>query len=250
MVRLEFTPWRNDAELLTVRHQLYPLKDTKEPDMRRKACNKIYAWKLRGGLPHAVESTACITDAMLHDDPTMNSPFTIRAVYATAFSRFVTGLTDSGQDSKRKRSMYKVGKDIGIPASFVELRHQTTHEDLPSLTVFRRAAERALRWLYHYYWRYIDMPEPSDNLVEDEIEAFDNGVEKLKERLRQILRTHLKAQLEALKKSARKAATEPPDGVVDYGRQLVKICKDNEETLKELVKVLLERKMLVPTART
>lgn len=48
--------------------------------------------------------------------------------------------------------MYQVAKEIDLPASFVELRHQATHEDLPSLVVLRRATVRALEWLWDYYW--------------------------------------------------------------------------------------------------
>lgn len=51
--------------------------------------SKIYAWKIRGLLPHAVESTAFLTDAVLHDNVDINSTFAIRAVYSTAFCRYV-----------------------------------------------------------------------------------------------------------------------------------------------------------------
>ncbi|KAA6408531.1 MAG: cell morphogenesis Las1 [Lasallia pustulata] len=164
MPQLICTPWRNNTELLRVRECLYPSKDSTESDLRRKACNLIYAWKIRGLLPHAVESTAFLTDAVLHDNVDINSTFAIRAVYSTAFCRFVTGLTDSYQEGRHKKSMYQVAKDIDLPASFVELRHQAIHEDLPSLVVLRRATARALEWLWDYYWQHQD--EPNKSLVE------------------------------------------------------------------------------------
>lgn len=70
---------------------------------------------------------------------------------------FVTGLLDGHQDRARKLSMYGVAKTIGLPASFVELRHQGTHEPMPSLTQLRPAARRALVWIWEYYWR--NLPE-------------------------------------------------------------------------------------------
>ena len=104
MPLLEFTPWRDDEELLRVRCQFYPLKDSKDGDRRRDACNRVcapffisvcrsnapqvYMWKLRGNLPHAVESTSYLTEAVLHDDPRINSPTAIRATYSTAFCRY------------------------------------------------------------------------------------------------------------------------------------------------------------------
>lgn len=66
----------------------------------------------------------------------------------------MTGLTDSYQEGRHKKSMYQVAKEIDLPASFVELRHQATHEDLPSLVVLRRATARALEWLWDYYWQH------------------------------------------------------------------------------------------------
>jgi hypothetical protein len=49
-------------------------------------------------------------------------------------------------------SMYTLAKTIGLPTVFVELRHQVTHEQLPSLARLRSAARDALRWIHAYYW--------------------------------------------------------------------------------------------------
>jgi ribosomal biogenesis protein LAS1 len=47
----------------------------------------VEAWKLRGNVPHHVEATALLTDAILHDDAQRNSIFSIRATYSAAFCR-------------------------------------------------------------------------------------------------------------------------------------------------------------------
>jgi ribosomal biogenesis protein LAS1 len=57
-------------------------------------------------------------------------------------------------------SMYDVAKSVGLPATFVELRHQATHEQLPSLTRLREAARKALAWIWEYYWRHLEFPQP------------------------------------------------------------------------------------------
>lgn len=62
--------------------------------------------------------------------------------------------------------MYGVAKTIGLPASFVELRHQGTHEPMPSLTQLRPAARRALVWIWEYYWK--NLPEERDLGFPDE----------------------------------------------------------------------------------
>lgn len=48
--------------------------------------------------------------------------------------------------------MYSIAKNIGLPATYVELRHQATHEELPSLPKLRTATQKALRWIWDYYW--------------------------------------------------------------------------------------------------
>lgn len=68
---------------------------------------------------------------------------------------FVTGLLDGHQDKQRKQSMYSIAKTIRLPATFVELRHQSTHEQLPSLAKLRTAARKALLWIWHYYWKHL-----------------------------------------------------------------------------------------------
>jgi ribosomal biogenesis protein LAS1 len=68
----------------------------------------------------------------------------------------VTGLLDGFQDKKRKQNMYSIAKEIGLPATFVELRHQATHEELPTLPKFRSAAQRAMTWIWDYYWRDLE----------------------------------------------------------------------------------------------
>jgi ribosomal biogenesis protein LAS1 len=77
------------------------------------------------------------------------------SVRLTKHCRFVTGLLDGHQDKQRKLSMYSVAKTIGLPATFVELRHQATHEQLPSLAKLRSAARKALTWIWEYYWRHL-----------------------------------------------------------------------------------------------
>lgn len=57
--------------------------------------------------------------------------------------------------------MYGVAKQIGLPASFVELRHQATHEPLPPLAQLRTAARKALLWIWDYYWKHLPDDEGS-----------------------------------------------------------------------------------------
>ncbi|TDZ22522.1 Pre-rRNA-processing protein las1 [Colletotrichum orbiculare MAFF 240422] len=181
MVQYILTPWRDRRQLLKVRQQFYPAKPAgqsrskvrSQPQSQSAATTSVTTdnspaalterhdavvvvslWMQRGNCPHMVESTALLTAAMLSDGESSGSAalYSVRAAYAAAFSRFVTGLLDGHQDKQRKLSMFSVAKTIGLPATFVELRHQATHEQLPSLTKLRSAAKKALAWIWEYYW--------------------------------------------------------------------------------------------------
>jgi len=59
--------------------------------------------------------------------------------------------------------MYSIAKNIGLPATFVELRHQCTHEELPCLAKLRSAAEKSLAWIWDHYWKNLEAhPAPVD----------------------------------------------------------------------------------------
>ncbi|KAH6680395.1 Las1-like-domain-containing protein [Halenospora varia] len=189
MVQYVITPWRNRAELLRVREMLYTpsSKSQTQPQIshsihntpgkrntdenRKYAVELVSVWMQRGNCPHLVESTALLTAACLNDQRE-NSTYCVRAAYASAFCRFVTGLLDSHQTKLRKQSMYSIAKSIGLPATYVELRHQATHEELPSLTKLRSASQKALRWIWENYWKDLEAGENSRNGGEDECKAF------------------------------------------------------------------------------
>lgn len=168
MVQYIFTPWRSRHDLLAIRSQFYPdhhpSPPTSQPspssseDQKSLAVARVATWMHRTGCPHLVESTALLTAAILLDSSSpaggaSPSSYAVRAAYAAAFSRFVTGLLDSHQDRARKMSMYGLARSVGLPAAFVELRHQATHEALPSLVRLRGAARGGLEWIWGFYWR-------------------------------------------------------------------------------------------------
>ena len=107
MVQYIFTPWRDQAELLTVRRQLYPnhhhpttpTAPASDEALREKqeAVARVSMWMQRGNCPHLVESTALLGAAILSDaqaaaEPSSSlagssSSYAVRAAYSAAFSR-------------------------------------------------------------------------------------------------------------------------------------------------------------------
>jgi hypothetical protein len=86
----------------------------------------------------------------------------------------VTGLLDSHQDGRKKLSMYSIAKNIGLPATYVELRHQATHEELPSLSKLRTATQKALRWIWDCYWVKLPISSKLKENCEDCVMATCN----------------------------------------------------------------------------
>jgi ribosomal biogenesis protein LAS1 len=110
-VQVIWTPWRHHGELVDVQERLFPPSPSNEKEgskMRREACDQVIyctittlrcvltmhlqisAWKLRGNLPHAVESTWLLTEALLTDEIQANliPIFAVKAAYITAISRY------------------------------------------------------------------------------------------------------------------------------------------------------------------
>jgi hydroxyacylglutathione hydrolase len=86
--------------------------------------------------------------------------------------------------------MYSIAKNIGLPATFVELRHQATHEQLPSLAKLRSAARKALVWIWDYYWKHLGEAEkakdPCRELVLSYLREDDEASrQKIMKQLRQ-----------------------------------------------------------------
>ncbi|KAE8450910.1 hypothetical protein EG329_005350 [Mollisiaceae sp. DMI_Dod_QoI] len=180
MVQYVITPWRSRAELLHVRSAFYPSAgQAVNEEEKRNAVAKVSVWMQRGNCPHLVESSAILWSAVLNDVPG-NSTYCVRAAYAAAFCRFVTGLLDSHQDKRRKLSMYSIAKTLGLPATYVELRHQATHEELPSLSKLRIATQKALKWIWDYYWvnlkEEVSAVDESRAFVENVISEKDDSI--------------------------------------------------------------------------
>ena len=45
-----------------------------------------------------------------------------------------------------------LAEGMGLPRALVDLRHEATHKELPSLLTLRHAAHAALQWLRQSYW--------------------------------------------------------------------------------------------------
>ena len=76
----------------------------------------------------------------------------LRAQYSLLIVRFVNGVVDSLQKGRIAASVSSLASIAGVPRLLVDLRHETTHNELPSLAALRAGARHALAWLRESYW--------------------------------------------------------------------------------------------------
>jgi ribosomal biogenesis protein LAS1 len=256
MVRYTTTPWRTDNDLLAVRTQLYGrnAQNPASPEFQRQAISRILAWKQRNtNLPHAVESTALLIDAILHQHSSdassiKLSDFSIRAVYTAAFTRFVTGFCDIGRARsgrlggiENQSSMLEIARQIGMPTEFVALRHEATHEELPSVARLRKAVNRALEWLWEYYWK---------RLTEGDGQAVDVVVdEATKDEVRKAVKAYRKARREALSKKKRSGDLLAEGEAMIASDELRAICRGGRAGEEAVAQILAGDKFLIPSNR-
>ena len=131
--------------------------------------------------------------------------------------------------------MFQRATDLGLPASFVELRHEATHREPPSLVVLRKAAQRSLEWLWDNYWAGIcDEPGATP--------AHDDGT-SVRAALCDALQPLTGGSVEPVSKKRKR------DQAISVAMRLVSVCNVSGTGVRLLPSVLLERDLLVPAAR-
>ncbi|KAF8577862.1 Las1-domain-containing protein [Ramaria rubella] len=149
-------PWSSPSELEQVYSWIYASEE--DATSKTLAVNRLVAWKASTALPHALEATLSILIVIMQDEHYSNastlhsSSLVLRQSYSLALIRLVNGLVDPLQQGAYARPISSIATQIGLPLWLVELRHASTHEDLPSLELLREGAREAMSWLLHNYF--------------------------------------------------------------------------------------------------
>jgi len=148
-------PWADWDEWLKVRISLFTVNGPGRCDIVRQGLDIVEMWKTRGRVPHAVESTAQLLEIQLLDDGEVvrRGETELRLQYSLAVIRAVNGLVDPSQQGTFADSIFSIAQTIGLPGWIVELRHEATHNQLPSLGVLRSAARHLIEWYHVNYWQ-------------------------------------------------------------------------------------------------
>lgn len=145
-----------------------------------------------------LDSTADIVDVQLQDIRNELKHNPLRLLYATALSRFITGLADTQIDLIRdKPSWFPPGKALQLPYPLLEIRHRIVHRHLPSLAELKRAAQDSLDWLWEWYWSQLDHAFGVSATHADDAEI--EGIDSIREKVQAILKTYVKERKNEIK---------------------------------------------------
>lgn len=177
----KLVPWMSWDEWKLVRASLF----SSSLDSVASALQRISTWRSRGCIPVAVDVTASIVEIQQKDpffrndldESASHSEEMLAMLYCMAIVRLVNGVVEK----TRKKNQISIGEAadaIDIPRMLIDIRHEGSHRDLPSLQLVRLASTKALDWLVSYYW------EPQ----EKEIPVQNNKTANLRKEIKRSLR--------------------------------------------------------------
>ncbi|XP_060187122.1 uncharacterized protein LOC132616605 isoform X2 [Lycium barbarum] len=159
---LKLVPWISWDEWNSIRDSVF----SSSPPSVAFALQRISTWRSRGCLPVAVDVTASIIEIQQKDPffrkdlggNALQSEEMLSMLYCMAIMRLVNGIVEKTR-KKAVISIAEAANAIGIPRMLIDVRHEGSHRDLPSLQLVRLASTKALDWLKSYYW------EPQKNAI-------------------------------------------------------------------------------------
>ncbi|KNA25104.1 hypothetical protein SOVF_009130 [Spinacia oleracea] len=151
----KLVPWLNWEEWDFVRLSLF----SSSPQSIAKALRRIAAWRCRGCLPVVIEVSASIVEIQQKDhhfsegfsNGASESEEVLAMLYTMAIMRLVNAVIEKTR-KKEEMSIAEAAAKINMPHMLIDIRHEGSHRELPSLRLLRSASIKALNWLKSYYW--------------------------------------------------------------------------------------------------
>ncbi|EYU37440.1 hypothetical protein MIMGU_mgv11b003028mg [Erythranthe guttata] len=180
---LRYVPWMNWDEWKFVKDSLFSASSSSVAS----ALRIISTWQIRGGIHVAIEVTASLVEIQQRD-PFFRNDLDERAclseemlamLYTMAIIRLVNGVLEKTR-KKNEVSIGEAADAIGIPRMLIDIRHEGSHRDPPSLIVVRLASQKAIDWLISYYW------EPQEKEIPIQTNQTSNLRKEIKRRLREV----------------------------------------------------------------
>ena len=84
--------------------------------------------------------------------PSASESLSWRLAASMALARLANAVADAQQTRRRAQSVAQLAAGAGLPRCVVDVRHEATHNELPSAASLEEAARQALCWLAERYW--------------------------------------------------------------------------------------------------
>lgn len=153
-----------------------------------------------------------------------------------------------------------------MKAEFVALRHEATHEELPSLRRLVKATGEALEWLWRVYWSRLGEGEEgmgigsiistsTTNVAEEggrrggEISMAEHLRDDVKGQAREIFKAYRAARREALKMKKKKATRDQKEEMRATSKALRSLMGTSKLRIRAVADVLVEDRFLIPSKR-
>ncbi|XP_022637637.1 uncharacterized protein LOC106765146 isoform X3 [Vigna radiata var. radiata] len=176
-------PWLNWDEWLFVKHALF----SNSPHSVSSALKRISTWRSRGSLPVLIEVTASIIEIQLKDSyfrqDQLNEASLSEEMLAMLYCMAIMRLVNCAVEKTRKKEVASIAvaaDAIGIPRMLIDIRHEGSHRELPSLKIVRTASVKALDWLKSYYW------EPQSKAIPFQGEGITEVKKEIKSKIREL----------------------------------------------------------------
>ncbi|KAJ3703069.1 hypothetical protein LUZ61_006774 [Rhynchospora tenuis] len=191
----KLVPWSSWDQWNFVRENIF----SSSSESVSAALRRISGWRSRGCLPIPIDVTAAFVEIQQQDpffrkgmvDSASVSEEVLAMLYSMAIMRLVNGFMENAH-KKTGRSISELAEAAGIPRVLVDIRHESSHQDLPSLRLLQSASIKAIDWLKANYW------EPQKNAIPDVYEEVRSKVRamlyyiKTKETKRTVTETKVK----------------------------------------------------------
>ncbi|GJY33030.1 ribosomal biogenesis protein LAS1L-like protein isoform X2 [Tanacetum coccineum] len=113
------------------------------------ALQRVSAWRSRGCLPILIEVTASIVEIQQMDshfreglsESGLLADDMLTMMYCMTIMRLVNGFVEKTR-KKNEISIGEAADVIGIPRMLIDIRHECSHRDLPSLRLVRLASTK------------------------------------------------------------------------------------------------------------
>ncbi|XP_047162601.1 uncharacterized protein LOC124832444 isoform X2 [Vigna umbellata] len=176
-------PWLNWDEWLFVKRALF----SNSPHSVSSALKRISTWRSRGSLPVLIEVTASIIEIQLKDSyfrqDQLNEASLSEEMLSMLYCMAIMRLVNCAVEKTRKKEVASIAvaaDAIGIPRMLIDIRHEGSHRELPSLKIVRSASVKALDWLKSYYW------EPQSKAIPFQGEGITEVKKEIKSKIREL----------------------------------------------------------------